>query len=440
MLAAAEFFKGFDKMKCSSRYPIASDLMKFRLSLLFFIPAFAAHGVDKLTLARVLRDVSEQHPQVRAAESLAEAEREKVPQVSAWDAPTVGIEHMRQDNLRPLRADMTEFRVSQKLPLTAQRRQRVALAKADAVAAASRVRAKATPLLVQATDAFYRLARARELLVLTRNNDEILSRAVAALQARLADGAAKVSDVLLAETERARLQEPMIAFEREIADATTMLNTLRNLPPESAIGELDASVAPPTGTLDSFEALRERAIAYRPELRAAEAQIIAAERATDVARAWLPDPEVTVRARHLRGNNAPVSEYDTGVTISLPWVNRGKYQAGVREAQRRRDAAELDTAALRSATVAELRDAWTRYDSATRSVALYDERLVPLAERSIDAASTGLATGKTGILELLTAQRNLREVRNALADAQSERARAVAVIGAMTGQNLFSLP
>lgn len=414
--------------------------MKFRLLFLCLISALAARADDKLTLARVLKDVGEQHPQVRAAQALAAAERERIPQASAWDDPTVGIEHMRRDNLRLLRADETELSVSQKLPVTAQRRQRVALAKAEAAVADSRVSAQVTPLVIQATDAFYRLARARALLELTRSNDEILARALSAVQARLASGTTDVTSVLLAETERARLQEPVIALEREIAEATTMLNTLRNLPPESAIGALDASVGPAAGTLGTFESLRDRALAYRPELRAADAQVTAADRATDVARAWLPDPEVVVRARHIRGSNNPISEYDTGLAISLPWINGGKYRASVREAQRRRDAAELDVALLRSQTVAELRDAWTRHESATRSVTLYQDRLLPLAERSLDAASTGLDSGKSGILELVSAQKNLREMRNALADAQSERARALAVIGAMTGQNFFTLP
>ncbi|HEX2851677.1 MAG TPA: TolC family protein [Opitutaceae bacterium] len=414
--------------------------MKFRLLFFCMISASAARADDKLTLARVLKDVGEQHPQVRAAQALAAADRERIPQASAWDDPTVGIEHMRRDNLRILRADETEFSVSQKLPVTSQRRQRVALAKAEAAVADSRVSAQVTPLVIQATDAFYRLVRARELLELTRSNDEILARALSAVQARLASGATDVTSVLLAETERARLQEPVIALEREIAEATTMLNTLRNLPPESAIGALDASVGPAAGNIGTFESLRDRALAYRPELRAADAQVTAADRATDVARAWLPDPEVTVRARHIRGTNSPISEYDTGLAISLPWINRGKYQASVREAQRRRDAAELDVALLRSRTVAELRDAWTRHESAMRSVTLYHDRLLPLAERSLGAASTGLDSGKSGILELVSAQKNLREVRNALADAQSERARALAVIGAMTGQNFFTLP
>ncbi|MBC7365847.1 MAG: TolC family protein [Undibacterium sp.] len=393
-----------------------------------------------LALTHVLREVAEQHPQVRAAQALADAEREKIARASAWDDPVAGVEFMRRDTLRPLRSDETEFSLSQKLPLTAQRPQRAALAKAEAAAAASRVPAQLSPLLIRATDAFYRLARARDLLDLTRRNDEILARAVAAMQERLADGAGDVTGVLLAETERVRLQEPVIALHREAAEAANTLNTLRGLPSETAIGALDSASDPAGAPLGSFADLRDQALAHRPELRAAEAQVTAAERATDLTRAWLPDPEVTVRARHLRGRRDPISEYDTALSISLPWLNREKYRAATREAQRRRDAAALDAVALRAQTLADLHDAWTRHEAAARSVALFRDRLAPLAERSLTAALTGLDSGKSGILELISAQKNLREVRNALVDAQAERSRALAIIGAMTGRNFFNSP
>ncbi len=418
-----------------------SKIFLLILGALLTAPAAHARAADEpLALPRVLREVSEQHPQVRAAQALADAEREKIAQASAWADPVAGVEFMRRDTLRIFRSDETEFSLSQKLPLTAARRQRVALARAEAAAADSRVPAQLAPLLIRATDAFYRLARARDLLDLTRRNDEILARAVAAMQARLGDGAADVTGVLLAETERVRLLEPVIALEREAAEAANTLNTLRGLPPETAIGALDLTADPAGAPLGSFESLRDAALAHRPELRAAEARVTAAERATDVARAWLPDPEISVRARHLRGNRDPISEYDTALSISLPWLNREKYRAGTREAQRRRDAAAFDAVALRAQTLADLRDAWTRHEAAARSVALYRDRLSPLAERSLSAALTGLDSGKSGILELISAQKNLREVRNALVDAQAERSRALAVIDAMTGRIFFTQP
>lgn len=399
--------------------------------------AFARAGEEPLTLERVLRDVTELHPQVQAARARAQAEREKIPQASAWEDPTVGVEMMREGTMRLNRYSAIEWSIAQKLPVTSQRKRRTELAKAEAAVAAGNVSAQLTPLLIQATDAFFHLVHARELLELTKGNDELLAQALRATQSRLADGGGNVASVLLAETERARLQEQVIGYEREITEATTMLNTLRNVPVDTPIGLIDVASVHRLQAVESFDALRAKALANRPELRAAEAKVTAADRATDVARAWIPDPEVMVRARTVKGNSDPISEYDTGIAISVPWFNRGKYRASVREAQHRREAAELDVGALRSQTIAELRDAWAKYEAADRAVKLSQEKLVPLAERAVDAARTGLDSGKSGLLELIAAQRNIREVRNALVVAWADRARAMAVLSAATGQNIF---
>lgn len=410
--------------------------MKTRALLLLFLGIARGWAEEPLTLARVLEEVRTENPRVRSAIARAEAERETIPQVSAWEDPTVGIESMRTDTLRPTTYSALEFSAAQKIPVTVARRRRVELAKAQANVAEREVSAQLVPLLIEAADAFFRLARARELLELTHQNDEILARAVAAVQARLAEGGSDVTNVLLAETERARLQEQIIELQRESAEATTLLNALRNLPPQTPIGSLATNASADEPAFGTYESLQERALAFRPELRVAEAQITAAVRATEVARAWLPDPEVMVKTRRVKGSGDPISEYDVGVAISVPWIHRGKYHAAIRETQRRREAAELDAAALRTQTAAELRDAWTRYEAAQRLVTLYQGRLVPLADRAVEAARTGLDSGRTGILELITSQKNQREIRNALAGAHAERARALAKLEAMTGQTL----
>jgi cobalt-zinc-cadmium efflux system outer membrane protein len=411
--------------------------------LLFFLLWIASTlrgwADDRLTLAQLLTDIRARNPLVQAAQASAAADRERIAQMAAWEDPKAGVESQRQDTLRLDRSSAFEFSVSQTLPLTAARRRRVDLAKAEAAAGDRRTEAELVPLLIEATDAFYRLARARELRALTRRSDEILARAVSAVQSRLAEGGANVASVLLAETERVRLEELVIDLDREEGEAATVLNTLRNLPPQNPVGPLDLSTtASDRRPLISFETLQERALAFRPELRAAEAQITAAERATDLARAWWPDPEVMVRARHMNANRDPISEYDVGIAVSLPWLNGSRYRASIREAQHKREAAELTAASLRARTLADLRDAWTRFEAAAHTVRHHEEQLLPLAERTLEAAQTGLDSGRTGLLELIAAQKNLREMRNDLAGAQINRARAAAVLAAMTGQSVFT--
>ncbi|OYV00634.1 MAG: hypothetical protein CFE26_23750, partial [Verrucomicrobiales bacterium VVV1] len=175
-------------------------------------------------------------------------------------------------------------------------------------------------------------------------------------RSRLATGGTDTSALLLAERERAQLQERLITLEREAADAAATLNVLRDLPPQAPVGDL---ATPPITSGEAFatlEAAQAHALAHRPELGEAEARITAASRAADVAaRAWRPDPEVMVKARHVQAGGRAINDYDTGFAVSLPWANNDKYRAAQREAARRREAAELDAAALRTRTAGEIR-------------------------------------------------------------------------------------
>jgi outer membrane protein, heavy metal efflux system len=379
--------------------------------------AAASIAAEPLTLAQVLADVRARNPQLRAANANAAADRERVKQSGAWDDPVAGLEIQRETTNRLNSYDAAEFSVSQKIPLSGNRARRRALASAEADVSAAAVHTRELLLMAEARDAFFQLLRDREQLALTRETGKLLAQAVDITRSRLTTGSGNVAALLLAETEHARIEERVIALDRDIANAAATLNTLRDLPPQTAVGELAtpnvAKEALPFATLEDAQA---HALAHRPELHEANARIAVAQRAREVAdRAWRPDPEVMLKARHLNAGGRVIEGYDTGVAISLPWFNNAKYRSAQREADRRREAAELEADALRTRTAAEIRDMWQRIETARRNAALYRDRLLPLARQGADAARQSLSTGAGNITELVTAQRSLVDVQTALA-------------------------
>ena len=166
----------------------------------------------------------------------------------------------------------------------------------------------------------------------------------------------------------------------------------------------------------------------------ANARITAAQRAREVAdRAWRPDPEFMVKARHMNTGSRVIEGYDTGVAVSLPWFNNGRYRSAQREADRRREVAELDAAALRTKTAAEIRAMWQRIETARRNVELFRDRLLPLARQGADNARQGLVTGSTTVAELVIAQRSLIEAQTGLAASLADFHRFRAMLETLTG-------
>lgn len=400
--------------------------------------AALARAAEPLTLGEVLKDVRAHNPQLRSAAATAAADRERIRQAGAWEDPVAGLELQRETSNRLSTYDNAELSLSQKIPLSGNRERRRAVAAAEAGVSEAMIRSRELTLVAEARDAFFQLLRAREQLALTRETDALLGQATDITRSRLTTGQGNLSALLMAETERVRLQERVLQLEREIADAAATLNTLRNRPAQSPVGEL-AAPAPETalaatGPFPTLEEAQAHALSHRPELHEANARIAVAQRTRELAdRAWRPDPEVMLKARHMNTGSRVIEGYDTGIAVSLPWVNREKYRSAQREADRRREAAELDAATLRTKTAAEIRDMWQRIDTARRTALLYRERVLPLAQQAADNVRQGLVTGATSIADLVLAQRSLIDARTTYAATLADLQRFQAMLETLTG-------
>ena len=312
-----------------------------------------------LTLPRYLADVRAANPELRAATERTAAAEARIAQARAWADPVASLELMRKDT-ELFGYDEVQVGVTQMLPLSRQRSARTATARAASDLAKAESRALASDLTIRASRAYFTLATARTELELTRSFRPILAHAADAARARLADGSGDVASVLLAETESAKLQQQEIENLRAIADAESAFNALRHQPPAAPVDALDENPPATPAMPASLEAALEQALAHRPELQAAEAQIALASRQAEQSRAWAPDPELMIKLRHMNGMNRAVTSFDTGIALPLPWANRGKYRAAEREAAALRRAAEADAAAVKTDVLMLLPDKTTK--------------------------------------------------------------------------------
>ena len=405
------------------------------LLLFVFLGGTAFSAAAPLTLDQLLADVRARHPEIKSATATAAADRERIVQAGAWEDPVAGLELQRMNNnARVFSYDTAQFSLSQKIPLSGNRERRRAAATAEADVSAAAIRTRSFLLVTAARDAFFQLLRTREQLALVAHSERLLVQAADLVRSRLATGNTDTNALFLAERERAQLQERVLQLEREADDVTAKLNTLRDLPPQTPIGELATPALPAAARFATLDDAQAHALAHRPELREAAARITAAARNEDVAaRAWRPDPEFMVKARHVQAGGRVLNDYDTGVAISLPWANNDKYRAAQREAARRREAFTLDAAALRTKTAGEIREVWTRRDTANRTVALYRDRLLPLAHQSADSLRIGLVTGKNSLTELVIAQRALIDAQTTLAANLADFHRYNSLLATLTG-------
>jgi cobalt-zinc-cadmium efflux system outer membrane protein len=176
------------------------------------------------------------------------------------------------------------------------------------------------------------------------------------------------------------------------------------------------------------------ALAHRPELRIAQMKIDASKARWELAkREWIPDPELRVEARQFNGAAKGISEYDTGIFISVPWLNRSKYKAAIAEARKNMETSEHELEALKTETIGMVRDQLKKIQTFHHHYDLFSEKILPLAQQTVNAKRLSYETDKSSFLDLIMAQRTLREAESMalqhLADYRIAQAELEAMIG-----------
>ncbi len=98
-----------------------------------------------------------------------------------------------------------------------------------------------------------------------------------------------------------------------------------------------------------------------------------------------PDFEFWVAAKQDR-DGGDLRELDTGVGINIPWIWSGKYRAGERQARAELARAEAMLENEVDMLLLEIREIYTRAETAERTVKLYREVLIPRAGELVAAS------------------------------------------------------
>ena len=266
------------------------------------------------------------------------------------------------------------------------------------------------------------LAIARDTL---RYQDENLQIARWRVQAGLVSSL----DVEQARTQRAQTAATIPAYENSLAGTANSISTLIGEPPGAVLAELSADVAPPipdpaalAGFAPPAEVLRRR-----PDVRAAEASLVASTERIGIARAQLfPLLRLTGNIGTSSATLGNVFDVVTGGvfgTLSQLVFDGGRTRAQVAgaEASARGALAAWEQSIL--SALEEVESAAVARRSAEQQVTIYEEA-VDAANNSAILARSQYQAGLTDFRNLLTVENQLLAARNQLVLAQSDRASA----------------
>ena len=403
------------------------------LTVWLFAPRMLAAERD-LSELQIIREVLAANPTLKASVAKWAAMKERVPQARAWDDPMTGVKLERFGTTSFSHYSDAEWMVSQTLPLSGKNLSRGRVAEAEARAAYEDVRRVRLDVVAKTRAAYIRLGNAYAQLALNRKNQGLLVQFVEVSKAKYEVGARSQADVLAAQTDASRLEQERVRIEQELSAQQSALNVLMNRPATAPLGQPAALAFKPLGRKATD--LESLILAHRPEVAAAERNVSAEQAKLQLAhRAWIPDPQALVEARHLRGSSDTFSEYNTGVFFSVPWANPGKYSAGVREAVQSVESARRTLEAAKTEALGMLRDQLRKISSLAQQYQLSREKIVPLAEQTVQTLQAGYQTDISNYLEVITAQRTLREAEAAASAQLADYLVALAELEALVGSD-----
>jgi outer membrane protein TolC len=394
--------------------------------------------MSELSVDALIEQVLARNPSLGQMIAAWQAASARYPQVTSLEDPMFRINlapdaigHLGDGNLG------YTLELSQKYPWPGKLRLRGENALAEASAAANEVDNVRLQLVESAKDAFYEYYLVYRAIEVNEESLRLLRDFRANAETRYKTGLVAEQDVLQADVEIGRQQERQETLKRMREVAIARIDTLLNLAP-------DTSLPPPPkqinvgDALPEAPALRNAALAQRPDLQALANRIRAEEAALGLAyKEYYPDLE-------------PMVAYDTfwtdkelqgqiGLKLNVP-VRLARRDAAVAEAQARLGQRRAELAQQVNQVNFEVQQAYARVKESERNVRLYLKTVLPAAAQNVQAAQSAYVTGKIPFLSLIEAERNVIGLRDRYYELVADYFRRLAALERAVGGPLSPWP
>jgi outer membrane protein, heavy metal efflux system len=385
-----------------------------------------------LILSGVVREALAVNPEIVAARQQWAAASQRIAQARSLDDPTLSVQWWNTPESFNLgQAQNTIIGLSQKLPFPGKLVLQEEVASRSADITEQALRAKEREMIARVKQAYYDLFLSHKAIQIHHEQIELLTQFLQTAIAKFRTGKGSQVDVLKAQVELSTLHQQLPVLEQRRESAQAKINTLLNKDPRTPLG------LPEEPRVERFnkdlDELFQIAADARPEVKAAGLAIQRNEHTRALAhRQYYPDATVSVQ----RFQNFHATDgFGAIMAINVPFAfwTKPKYDAAVQEAGAAVAAARADLQTLENLTRFQIRDVLAKVRASWEVTLLYRTTVLPQAEQSLASARAGYRAGRTDFLNLIEADRALREFQlayyRALVDWQQRVAELEQVVG-----------
>ena len=365
-------------------------------------PDFGADDYVSLAVAR--------NPAIRAAEQVVEGLRERIAQVSSLDDPMFMASPV---------GDMAETAagqaglmtsVSQTLPLPGKLETRGQMAAQDVAMASADLQSTRLRVIADTRQAYWSYYLAARAMEVTEASRQLLRQLKIIAEANYKAGTAMQQDVLRASVELSNLDNELITLQQRKSTAIARLNALLDRPVNAALPE--PKPAQLQGISLELDRLLEEAAQSNPEIQGIHQRIERFRQQLRLARLdrW---PDLTVGLNYVAVDDMGLSAMANGddqwwlsFGINLPiWA--AKRDAAEREALHGIGQTVAELTSTRNDLAFRVDDTLVRVQTQQRLVILFRDVIIPQAQQTVDASSSGYQAGRIEFLTLVDNWRKL---------------------------------
>ncbi|PWB58494.1 MAG: TolC family protein, partial [Nitrosomonadales bacterium] len=368
-----------------------------------------------LTLEQALRLTAEHSPVLAAAKAREQGAQAALDTALAYPNPELefasGVSRPRQTGGASGRNEM--LGLSQQLELPSLRTARREGAEAGIVSGTAELGNAQLNQRSAVKQAFFDVQRRQEEAGLAAENHALLLLIRNRVKIKVEVGESPRYELVKSEAEALAAESAARSAELRVTQARDRLRALMGAP-LAADFEV-ATESPLAADLPALEELRRDLLARQPLLKVAEAETRRAQARVEQERAQrLPQPTLKLSAER----DPDMNQWRAGVALPLPLWNRRAGPIGEAVAGLHR--AEAEARQVHLGLLAELDQAYSRYQIARRQVQTFESGLLKEAENAMKVAEAAYRFGERGILDYLDAQRVLRNTRVDFLNARYE--------------------
>lgn len=374
-----------------------------------------------------------------AARKVAMAEAH-VPTTGRLDDPQFMLRNWQVPLSKPwdLNAAQNMLMLGQSLPGPGKRPLQTDIAQSDVAVAKDELESVRLRVRVEVRKAFFDLLLAQEEMRIHDQHVDIARQAIEAARIKYTVGKVPQQDVLKAQLAMTRLEEHMIRFERDVEVARVRMNTLLGRDPSTAIrvqGEFGIGEE-----LPAEKQLEQLSLQSRPDLLEADA---VAEKSRKeerlVTKAYTPDFSVAGGYMLMPSGSSPRNNYMFEGSVTLPWLNRHKHDAEIKESAVKVTEQDAEVSAMRNAAFGQVDEALANARASQRLARMYHDSLEPQAEAALHAAVIAYENNQTDLLDLIDSQMAVIDVNLAWFQSMGEFAASMSDLELAVGAPIDSL-